>query len=137
MVNQLITQITPRSLIEQSLEQSVSNKAVVTDEAVDRYWEMLRYPGNRQATLDRFGTQRVPFEEADVAAVEVPALIIWGEEDTLIPFAAAAWFENALPNATSVSYAGIGHLPMEEAPDRTAADLREWLANLQLGTDLQ
>ncbi len=32
-----------------------------------------------------------------------------------------------LPNATLASYPGIGHLPMEEAPERSVADLRDWL----------
>jgi hypothetical protein len=29
-----------------------------------------------------------------------------------------------------VSYPGIGHLPMEEAPERSLADLRTWLSGL-------
>ena len=33
-----------------------------------------------------------------------------------------------LPDATLAAYPGIGHLPMEEAPERSAADLQQWLA---------
>ncbi len=133
-INLLMTQITPRSLVERSLAQSVSNKAVVTPAAVDRYWEMLRYPGNRGATATRFGTERKPFSAGEVQAMQVPTLVMWGEEDALIPFAAAGWFAENLPSASSVSYAGIGHLPMNEAPDRSAADLRGWLDELPLST---
>ena len=42
---------------ERSLTQSVSNQAIVTDRAVDRYWELARYPGNRAATRQRFSTR--------------------------------------------------------------------------------
>ncbi len=134
LVNNLVTQITPRSIIERSLDQSVSNKAVVTPQAVDRYWELLRYPGNRAATLARFGQSREPFVAETVRDMYVPTLIMWGEEDALIPFAAAAWFAEHIPETTSVSYPAIGHLPMEEAPSRSAQNLRDWLANLELRT---
>ena len=53
----LAGQITPRALVASSLEQSVSNQAVVTEAAIDRYWELLRFPGNREATVLRARTQ--------------------------------------------------------------------------------
>ncbi len=135
VVNQLITQITPRAIIKQSLSQSVSNQAIVTPQTVDRYWELLRYPGNREATLARFAQARTPFDAADVGQVKVPVLIIWGQEDTLIPFAAANWFAENLQNSVSISYPGIGHFPMEEAPEKTAAALRQWLGEHTLATN--
>lgn len=137
VVNNLVTQITPRSIIEQSLSQSVSNQAVVTPQAVDRYWELLRYPGNRAATLARFGQPLYSFNAAQVQQVQVPTLIIWGEEDALIPFDSAAWFAENLPDSTSISYPGIGHLPMEEAPEKSANAVRKWLGERTLGTAIR
>ena len=49
-------------------------------------------------------------------------------EDKLIPYEAAGWYMDHLPDATLAAYPGIGHLPMEEAPERSAADLQQWLA---------
>ena len=133
-INSMMSTITPRSLVERSLSQSVYNQDIVTDAAVDRYWEMARFPGNRAATMKRFAAKRVPFEAEVVAAVTVPTLVMWGEEDSLIPYAAAGWYMDQLPNATLANYPEIGHLPMEEAPDRSVADLRQWLANRELST---
>jgi len=133
VLKNLMTQITPRSIIEQSLSQSVSNQAVVTPGAVDRYWELLRYPGNRAATLARFGQPGNSFSASEVQQVKLPTLIIWGEEDALIPFASAAWFAANLPGSTSVSFPGVGHLPMEEEPEKSAAAVREWLEENALG----
>lgn len=126
-INRIVTQVTPRSLIESSLEQSVSVKSVVTEEMIDRYWELLRYPGNRQATLERFSGEYDPLTEAQIARIEAPALIIWGEEDGLIPLAAGRWLEQTMPRATLVAYEGVGHLPQKEVPARSLAALREWL----------
>mgnify|MGYP002780377157 FL=1 len=127
-VNLLAEQITPRSLIAQSLEQSVSNKAIVTPAMIDRYWELLRYPGNRRATLKRFSEPYDPLTDAEVAAVATPTLILWGEEDRLIPVEAGEWLDRTLPDSTLVVYPGIGHLPHEEAAEKTLAALEPWLA---------
>lgn len=134
VIGPLASQLLPRSLVERSLAQSVTNQDVVTPEAVDRYWELARYPGNRDATRARFLEPRSAFDPAAIAAVEVPTLVMWGEEDALIPFAAARWYMEHLPNATLASYPGIGHIPMEEAPERSVADLRAWLGNAVVTT---
>ena len=126
-VNLLVEQITPRSLIAQSLEQSVSVKSVASEAAVDRYWELLRYPGNRRATLKRFSQPYDPLSEAEIAKVTTPTLILWGEEDRLIPVEAGRWLANTMPNSRLVVYPKIGHLPQEEAPAATLADLEPWL----------
>ena len=127
-VNLIAQHITPRSLIKQSLEQSVSNKAIVTEEAVDRYWQMLRYPGNRAATMDRFSTEYEPLTKDEIAAITVPALILWGEEDRLIPVEAGQWLDQTMPNSELVVYPAIGHLPHEEAAEATLADVKNWLS---------
>ncbi len=127
-INRLVEQITPRGLIAQSLEQSVSVKSIVTEVAVDRYWELLRYPGNRRATLKRFGYPYDPLTEAEIAAVTTPTLILWGDEDQLIPVEAGRWLAKTMPNAKLVIYPKVGHLPHEEAAAATLGDLEPWLA---------
>ena len=129
-VRSLAMSVLPRSVVERSLAQSVSNKDVVTDAAVDRYWELGRYPGNRTATLERFDTARVPFTREQMRSLSMPTLVMWGDEDALVPVAAADWYARAIPNSRKVVYEGIGHLPHEEAPARSLADLRNWLATL-------
>lgn len=126
----VLSQMLPRSIIEKSLKQSVSVQSIVTPQMVDRYWEMARYPGNREATRARFSMPYRTFSAADVAKVQVPALVMWGEDDALIPYEAANWYMQHLPRGTLVNYRGIGHLPQEEAPERSVADLRRWLAGI-------
>jgi pimeloyl-ACP methyl ester carboxylesterase len=58
----------------------------------------------------------------------------------MIPFANAADYLKAIPNARLVALPGVGHLPQEEAPERSAAALRAFLespasANGASGTD--
>ena len=58
----------------------------------------------------------------------MPTLILWGEEDRLIPVEAGKWLAKTMPNARLVVYPKIGHLPQEEAVTETRADLESWLA---------
>jgi pimeloyl-ACP methyl ester carboxylesterase len=121
----------PRSLIEKSLHQTLAVDEVITPEMIDRYWELQRYPGNRDATVDRFSAGYKPATTADLKGITMPVLILWGADDKLIPVDAAAWFSQAVPDARVTIYQGVGHAPMEEAPDRTAADVRAFLNGLQ------
>lgn len=127
----LMRYITPRSVIAKSLRQSVSNQAIVTDAMIDRYWDLLLYPGNRQATLDRFALVHniEPGTKEALAAIKVPTLIMWGDEDSLIPVSSARWFAEAIPQARSVIYPGIGHVPMEEIADKSAQDMDAFLSS--------
>lgn len=126
-LNQLMKWITPRAIVARSLRQSVTNQAIVTEAAIDRYWELLRYPGNREATMLRMTAPRATFDPAKLAAIAVPTLIIWGERDALIGPAAGQWYAMAIPGSTLTIYPGIGHLPQEEAAQRSAADVAEFL----------
>ncbi|AWW74133.1 alpha/beta hydrolase [Erythrobacter sp. KY5] len=132
-INKIAEQITPRSLIAQSLAQSVSVKEIVTDEMVDRYWELLRYPGNRAATMARFSTDYEPLTKSEIAELDMPALILWGEEDRLIPVSAGRWLDETLPQSELIIYQSIGHLPQEEIVGPSLADLRKWLGTLEQG----
>lgn len=129
-----ILYFTPRSLIEKSLHQSVSNQSVITPAEVDEYWELLRYPGNRQATIDRAATMRASVrmsaKPSDVRGIKVSTLILWGDEDKLIPVDAATWFNTNISGSKLIIYPKIGHLPMEETPEASARDVMNWLATL-------
>lgn len=127
-VNLLMRSITPKTLVERSLRQSVSNQAVVTDAAVDRYWELLRYPGNRAATAERFATPRKAFTAQQLSAIKVPTLLLWGEEDKLIPVAGARWYNAGIAGSKLKTYPGIGHLPHEEAAEASAEEVRAFLS---------
>lgn len=123
----LLEQITPRSLVERSVYDTVSVDAIVTDEMIDRYWELLRYPGNRRAAALRTDVDREPAMFDRIPEITAPVFIIWGAEDQLIYASAAQTFHDRLPNSDIFILNGVGHLPMEEAPDLAAGEIREFL----------
>lgn len=126
-INRLAQVITPRSMIEKSLHQSMSRDEIIDQAMIDRYWELLLYPGNREATGKRFATPRIPADPGKLASIRAPTLILWGEEDALIPVSAGRWLAKSIPGSKLIVYPDIGHIPMEEAPDRSAADVGAFL----------
>lgn len=118
---------TPRSIIAKSLDQTMTVKAPLNEAAIDRYWELVRYPGNRQATGDRGDVKRMPATPEQMNRLTMPTLVMWGAEDKLIPVRAADWFAGAIPGAKKVVYPKVGHIPMEEVPDQSATDVRAFL----------
>lgn len=123
----LATRITPRLLVEQSLRGSVEKQDIVDDAMIDRYWELLRFPGNREATVMRARTDREPELAARVGEIGAPTLILFGDKDRLINPSAAQTFGERIAGSEIVLLAGIGHLPMEEAPDEVAAAIADFL----------
>jgi pimeloyl-ACP methyl ester carboxylesterase len=130
----LMTKITPRALVEKSFRQSVADPKIATPEMVDRYWELLRYDGNRAATMMRFKGYAAQLKQQapSLSAITAPTLILWGREDNLINVASAETFRQQIANSDIIIYDRVGHIPMEEIPARSAADVRRWLATLQL-----
>ncbi|WP_375206819.1 alpha/beta fold hydrolase [Hyphococcus sp.] len=123
----LLRHFTPRVALEKSLRETVSVEDFIDDAMIDRYWELYRIPGNRRAAGDRFLVDREPGYAERVGEITAPTLLIWGKEDQVVYVTAATTFDERMPNAEVVIYEGVGHIPMEEAPDRTAADIDAFL----------
>ena len=123
----LMQYFTPRALVEKSALQSVSVKSVMTPAVVDRYWELLRLPGNRRAAALGWVRDRESAFADRLGEIAAPTLIIWGADDQLIFPTAAQTFDERMPNADVVIYEGVGHIPMEEAPARTGLDIDVFL----------
>ena len=124
--------IAPRSIFESSVKTSMSVQSEIDDKLIDRYWELNRYPGNRNATMQRFSNSKsmVPGTKERLSTIKVPVLILWGAEDNLIPVTAAKWFAEAIPQAKLIIYPNVGHIPMEEIPQKSANDVKIWLDGL-------
>lgn len=127
----LLPEITPKFLVRSSLEENFAQPERLTDTLVTRYWELLRFPGNRDASIARGKTKREPEKWQEIGSLKMPVLLLWGEQDTVIPMSHAKAFEAAITGAKLVSYADAGHLPMEETPEQVARDIATWIAGTE------
>jgi pimeloyl-ACP methyl ester carboxylesterase len=130
VVGRLLRWLTPRAVVQRNVEQVYGDPSRVTDALVDRYYELTRREGNREALLDRLNGAADPDLDDRIPSVAVPVLVEWGERDVWIPPSHAQRFVQGLPHARLVTYAGGGHVPMEELPEPTARDAEAFLAAL-------
>ena len=72
-----------------------------------------------------------PLLETSFKPMPTPALIVWGKEDEILSPSGADAFHAVFPNSTVILMDGIGHLPMVEAPERTASDYLHYRTTLK------
>lgn len=126
-VNQLLLHVTPRSLVVEGLNDAVVRRKIITEKMIDTYWDFARMAGTREATLERFALEPTDAVKDHIADIKAPTLILWGRNDGLIPVQAAYKFHKAIPGSRLIVYRDTGHIPQEEVPDRSAADVRAFL----------
>lgn len=62
-----------------------------------------------------------------LARVRIPALLIWGEDDVVVPPAFGKAYASAFADARFEVVAGAGHVPHVQAPDETFRLIDEFL----------
>jgi pimeloyl-ACP methyl ester carboxylesterase len=81
-------------------------------------------------TLYRAATQLLGDDalRAELARIEAPTLLVWGERDPLVPVALAREYERAIPETRLVVLGDTGHVAMAERPREFADAVCDWLA---------
>ena len=93
---------------------------------IDRYYDMALRAGNRQAFIDRVHTNHTDMSNR-ISEISCPTLIMWGAEDTWVNPEDAHRFDADILDSELIMYEGVGHVPMEEIPVRTAEDALSFL----------
>ena len=83
--------------------------------------------GNRRAFVDRLNAPADAQPTEQLRSLRQPTLILWGQEDRLIPVAYAHRFASDLPDNQVHLLARSGHVPMEESPAESLLPLRAFL----------
>ena len=123
---------TPRALVRRSMRSMYGDPQRLSDEAVQRRFDMIRAPGNRQAARDviRLMAEMRDEEPVWISRITQPTLLIWGEEDAWVPPELAQRWLDDLEDGRLVLYPSVGHLAMEEIPETSVAEFRRFLSVL-------
>lgn len=124
--------VQPPVIITVSLRNAYGDPRRMQDKDVYRYVHMAQRPGAKPIYMK---TLEMVEERAENEAplpfyrIAAPTLLMWGESDSWVPAELAQRWLNDLSNARLVTYEGIGHMPMEEAPEQTLQDVKRFLTN--------
>jgi len=126
----VLLQADPKPLAREGLNKAIVRKAVLTEQMIDLYADMALLQGSRAATFERFNQRGddPTYVKNHIGVLKMPVLILWGEQDHLIPVVAAHTWNAAIPGSKLIVYPATGHIPMEEVADQSAADVRKFLS---------
>jgi pimeloyl-ACP methyl ester carboxylesterase len=117
----ILPYVLPTGLVRMSLRPAYVDDAALTPALVDRYRDLMLAPGIRQAIVARMQQVLLRPPEPLLSRIQAPTLLVWGEEDGMIPFANSADYMKWIPNCRIAALPKLGHVPMEEAPERSVA----------------
>lgn len=132
--NNLLDYITPKAMVESSVKNVYFDPSKVSNEFINRYYELTLREGNRAAFRERLASSKNSISKNNtsqlIKTIKVPTLILWGDHDHLIPVASAYKFHEDLPNDTLVILKNLGHVPMEEDPKASIIAVKEFIKNV-------
>lgn len=111
----LMRYVLPRPVLTMSLRPAYADPAAMTDALATRYHDMMLAPGVRGAMIQRMEQMVLQDPVPLLRLIEAPTLLLWGDQDAMIPVANAADYLKVMPNARLVTLPGVGHLPQEES----------------------
>lgn len=119
---------TPKAVIRRFIRQVFYDQSMVTDELVQRYFDLFHREGNKEAFVKIANCYFVQ-NTHNLSGLDIPVLIMWGAKDNWLAVDHANKFERDLPNSSKIIYENVGHVPMEEIPEQTAMDAKAFLLN--------
>jgi len=119
-----------------SLEVASHKRDFITDELIERFYQLGRQPGMKEPFLAavRHGiTFRGVKKEllaplqARIPSIKAPTLIMWGRHDQVLPISHLETARRLLPHARVHIFEDCGHIPQMETPDEFNRLLHEFL----------
>jgi pimeloyl-ACP methyl ester carboxylesterase len=147
--------LTPKMVARLAIKDAYSDTRKVDSALVSRYHDLLLRRGNRRAVMEiarnyrednmngadsRETDNNAPIlpssanpepnvmDDFDISAVSVPTLFQWGEDDTWLPESFGKELAANIPHSEFITYEGVGHVTMEEAPEITAHDAAAFIS---------
>jgi pimeloyl-ACP methyl ester carboxylesterase len=119
----IVKYLVPNRIVARySLQHVYYNSSLITPDKINTIAYFMSLPGSSTA-LAYSVHQLVPENYTELKdklqMIDVPVLIIWGENDRIIPVKNAYRFKNDIPHAEQMILPECGHIPHQEKPDET------------------
>lgn len=108
---------------------AVRDARIFDDESIDYFWTRLARPGGHDASWACMrALATLPAESEEAAAVRAPTLVVWGDQDRLVPIGRGRKLARAIPHARLEIVPHSGHTPFLERPREFLRILGAFLA---------
>ena len=124
-------------MTEENFAGMLAGISDIGPEAAREYFKAFADEPRRRGQLELYRSgdfSELAAYEGGLAALGVPTLMLWGEDDPFAPVAGAVRFEHEIPGSEVVVLEGTGHFVVDDAPDRYAEALVRFLTRARPDT---
>lgn len=116
-----------RNHVHRVLKEVYYDPHKITEEQIDAYWLPLRMEGGREVFIKVLKTFDPEILHFSYESIEVPVLLLWGENDPWIPVSHSDLLKEKLPQAIQKTIPSCGHTPQQEKPQEVNELLVQFL----------
>ena len=129
LFREMLGYVTPRLLVKEGISQTVYDQSIVTDDLVDQFHDIILMEGTREAIGKLVINHEDNFmaDPAILRKINIPTLILHGEEDNLVDIRFVSHFVEQIPDVKLISYPKVGHMPPIEIPIRLSKDIQNFV----------
>jgi pimeloyl-ACP methyl ester carboxylesterase len=115
--------------VKEGISQSVYDQSIVTEELIEQFHDIILMEGTRVAIGRLAEVHEDDFiaNPLDLRKINIPSLILHGEEDNLVDIKFIDHFVKEIPNVKLISYPKVGHMLPMEIPLKLSEDIREFI----------
>lgn len=130
LASALLRLVGPRIVVRWAMRAIVHDSSSITEDQVEEYARAWALPEGRRAAF-AVGRQILPPDLEHLSGryrdIEVPTLLLWGENDPVIPLWVGERLEREMPGARLVLLEACGHMAAEERPEASWEAVEEFL----------
>jgi pimeloyl-ACP methyl ester carboxylesterase len=127
VLNRAFEALLPRPMVVASVRNVYGDPSRVSDELVERYYQMALREGNRRALVQRLQQNQRGADAERIRELKLPTLILWGGKDKLVPLSVGRQLQQDIAGSELVVFDDLGHVPQEEDAARTVAPVKAFL----------
>jgi len=127
----LIRYALPKWAVKLALESAFADPGLMTEQTLSRYHDMLLAPGVRASMLERMQQSMSIDPRTSLRSILMPTLILWGDQDVMIPVSNLADYQREMPTARSSVLQNTGHLIQEENGEESAKAFLSFIGKFQ------
>lgn len=114
--------------LHKNFQHLVYNHKLLTQDVINGYTTSFNEKGFYIALAKLVREREEDLPTSTLNKINFPTLLIWGEEDRLVPLRVGERMKKDLPDAQLLVFPQTGHLIPEEQPENTAEAIRSFLA---------
>ena len=136
ILGELINEVVPANFqVSSVLSYCYFNDQLITSSQIAAYAVPLSRPQVREAmrkTARAIDQGKLAKYVPSIKSIRIPSLLIWGEDDRVVPSALGWRLHGDLAKSTFRTIPNCGHIPQEESPETVIAMIREFERSLSL-----